>query len=169
VSAGRDRDDSEQPSFADHIDDVEPLASRHKYRAPPRETPQQQAAQPARFELPDPEDPAVGIASGIRSSQLRRLRAGDVRPERRVDLHGLRAEAARRLLLEELERALDLGERCVLVVHGKGLHSPGEPVLRNALPKWLGDPRLGGGVLAFVPAQPRDGGRGASYVLLRRR
>ena len=169
MSVGRDRDDPDEPSFANRIDDVEPLATRDKYRRPPRDTPQRRAAPPARFEFPDPENPAVGFASGIQSSQLRRLRAGEVQPQRRIDLHGLQAEPARRLLLEELDQAFAAGERCVLVVHGKGLHSPGGPVLRNALPKWLGDPRLEGGVLAFAPAQPPDGGRGASYVLLRRR
>ena len=60
-----------------------------------------------------------------------------------------------RLRLTLVDQALAAGERCVLVVHGKGLHSADEPVLRNALPKWLGDPCLEGGILAFVPAQPR--------------
>ena len=55
------------------------------------------------------------------------------------------------------------------VVHGKGLRSKNQPVLRSALPEWLGDPRLEGRVLACAPAQPGDGGRGATYVLLRRR
>lgn len=168
MSTGRDRDEPDEPSFADRADDVEPLAARNKYRRPPRDTPERPAAEYTRFEFPDPENPAVGFASGIQSRQLRRLRAGNPKPQRRIDLHGLRAEAARGLLLEELEQARIGGERCVLVVHGKGLHSAGEPVLRNALPKWLGDPRLEGSVLAFVPAQPEDGGHGASYVLLRR-
>ncbi len=124
---------------------------------------------PARFEFPDPEDRALGIASGIQSSQLRRLRDGRIRPERRIDLHGLRADSARRALQGEVLEAIRTGERCVLVVHGRGLRSVDEPVLRNALPDWLGDPRLEGRILAFAPAQPGDGGRGATYVLLRRR
>jgi len=120
------------------------------------------------FDFPDPQEPLLGIASGIQSSQLRRLRTGRIPVDRSVDLHGLRADAARLELIEELLDAAANGERCVRVVHGKGLRSRDEPVLRRSLPVWLADPRLAGRVLAFAPAQPEDGGRGATYVLLRR-
>ena len=170
MSPGRRRSDEEEPSFAEAMGDVEPLADRGKHRAPPRSTSRPPAAaRPVHFEFPDPKDRALGFASGIQSRQLRRLRDGGIRPERHVDLHGLRADAARGLLLDEICEAIAAGERCVLVVHGKGLRSKSEPVLRNALPEWLGDPRLEGCVLAFAPAQPDEGGRGAAYVLLRRR
>lgn len=170
MSAGRRRSKDDEPSFAEAIGDVEPLADRNKHRGPPGSTTRPPpAARPVRFEFPDPEDRAVGFASGIQSSQFRRLRAGGIRPDRDVDLHGLRADPARGLLLDEICEAIAAGERCVRVVHGKGLRSKNEPVLRNALPEWLGDPRLEGRILAFAPAQPGDGGRGATYVLLRRR
>lgn len=170
MSSGRKRSDEDDASFAGAMKDVEPLASRDKNRpAAGRPSRQPAAVQPARFDFPNPEDRGLGYASGIQSSQLRRLRDGALRPQRRVDLHGLRADPARRQLLDELGAAIEAGERCVLVVHGKGLRSEHEPVLRNALPEWLGDPRLEGRVLAFAPAQPRDGGRGACYVLMRRR
>jgi DNA-nicking Smr family endonuclease len=123
----------------------------------------------AHFDFPDPEEPGLGVAAGIQSSQLRRLRGGKIAVERRVDLHGLRAAEARSELVAELCAALDRRERCVLVVHGKGLRSKETPVLRRSLPEWLADPRLEGRVLAFAPAQPADGGNGATYVLLRRR
>lgn len=169
MSPARRRGDQNEPSFADAIQDTEPLADRGKHREAPRGTSRPPTpARPVRFEFPDPEDRALGIASGIQSSQLRRLRAGGIRPERDIDLHGLRADPARQLLLDEICEAIAAGERCVRVVHGKGLRSKKEPVLRNALPGWLADPRLEGRVLAFAPAQPEDGGRGAAYVLLRR-
>ncbi len=170
MSPGRRRDGEDEPSFADAIEDVEPLADRGKHRRTPLgRTRRPPVGRPARFEFPDPEDRALGIASGIQSSQLRRLRDGRIRPERSIDLHGLRAGTARRALQSEVLEAIRSGERCVLVVHGRGLRSVDEPVLRNALPDWLGDPLLEGRVLAFAPAQPGDGGRGATYVLLRRR
>ncbi len=170
MSPGRRRDDEDEPSFAEAMENVEPLADRDKHRRTPRSTTRPPpSGRPARFEFPDPEDRALGIASGIQSSQLRRLRDGRIRPDRRIDLHGLRADPARRALHDALSHSIRAGERCVLVVHGKGLHSVDEPILRSALPEWLGDPRLEGRVLAFAPAQPGDGGRGATYVLLRRR
>jgi DNA-nicking Smr family endonuclease len=105
----------------------------------------------------------------INEAQRRRLKRGQIRPDRSIDLHGLRAEEARRTCLAEIAEAERAGERCVLVVHGRGRSSPNGPVLREALPGWLDDPRLAGCVLAFARAQPDDGGAGASYVLLRRR
>lgn len=175
MSPGRRRDGEDEPSFADALDamgdigDVAPLADRDKHQATPRSGGRPQAPRaPTRFEYPDPEDRGLGIASGIQSSQLRRLRDGRIRPQRKIDLHGLRTVPARRALVEGVADAIQAGERCVLVVHGKGLRSKEQPVLRSALPDWLADPRLERRVLAFAPAQPRDGGRGATYVLLRR-
>lgn len=168
---GRSNGDADE-SFAEALSDadVEPLAD-HQERVVAQTGGRRgpTAQDPAHFDFPDPGELGLGIASGIQTSQLRRLRAGRIRPERRIDLHGLRGDAARRALLDALVGAINAGERCVLVIHGKGLRSEGEPVLRRALPGWLADPRLGGRVLAFAPAKPEDGGTGASYVLLRRR
>lgn len=124
---------------------------------------------PGRFLLPDPDEPLLGYAAGLQDAQWRRLRRGRIRPDRSVDLHGLRRDPARRRCLAAIEAAVADGERCLLVVHGRGLRSPGPPRLRAALPDWLADPRLAGAVLGFAPARPEDGGPGATYVLLRRR
>ena len=120
------------------------------------------------FDFPDPQEPLLGVAAGIQSSQLRRLRQGRIPVDRSVDLHGLRADEARVELLTDILEAASEGERCLRVVHGKGLRSRGAAVLRDSLPGWLADPELEGRVLAFAPAVPEDGGRGATYVLLRR-
>ena len=165
------RSDSNE-SFADALGDsgVEPIADRDERvaaRAGRVRSPRGQG--PAQFDFPDAGEPLLGIASGIQTSQLRRLRTGRIRPDRRIDLHGHESEPARRDLLDTLGSAIEADERCVLVVHGKGLRSKGDPVLREALPRWLADPQLAGRVLAFAPATPEDGGTGATYVLLRRR
>jgi DNA-nicking Smr family endonuclease len=56
------------------------------------------------------------------------------------------------------------GWRCVRVVHGKGLGSPGKtPVLKNKVLRWLVQKNE---VLAFVQATPSEGGAGALRVLL---
>ena len=156
-------------AFGDAISGVTPLEGRDKLAPrPPGSRSASPPVEPGRFHRPDPAEPALGVASGVQASQLRRLRAGRIRPERRLDLHGLGADAARRALHGELTAAFGEGVRCVLVVHGRGLHSREAGVLRDALPGWLADPALEDRVLAFAPARPADGGAGASYVLLRR-
>jgi DNA-nicking Smr family endonuclease len=106
---------------------------------------------------------------GIDRAHLRRLRRGEVRPELTVDLHGLTLRDARREVRTALARALSEGKRCVMVVHGRGLHSEQGPVLKKRLVRWLGEPPHGGRVMAFASAPARRGGGGATYVLLRRR
>jgi len=108
-----------------------------------------------------------GAASGFDRRRLARLRAGDPPPERELDLHGLRRDEARRRLRAELCAALAGGERCLLVIHGRGARSADGAVLRDALPGWLAEPPHGESVLAFASADGHAGG--ASYVLLRRR
>jgi DNA-nicking Smr family endonuclease len=69
---------------------------------------------------------------------------------------------------EELELRAR-GERCVLVIHGKGDHSPrGAGVLRGEIAAWLSQGASSEQVAAFATAQRDDGGEGAVYVLLRR-
>jgi DNA-nicking Smr family endonuclease len=60
-------------------------------------------------------------------------------------------------------------ERCVLVIHGKGEHSPrGAGVLRGEISAWLSQGASSEHVAAFATAQHDDGGEGAVYILLRR-
>ena len=68
-----------------------------------------------------------------------------------------------------LARARQQGKRCVLVVHGRGLHSKDQvPVLKEALKRWMHTARFARHVLGFSTARPHDGGGGAIYVLLKR-
>jgi DNA-nicking Smr family endonuclease len=120
------------------------------------------------FEVTRSGERSEGLARGIDRAHLARLRRGEQRAERRIDLHGLTAAEARRELTAELRAAFADGVRCVLVVHGRGLHSEGGPVLKSGVVDWLIAAPLASLVLAFASAQPRDGGPGASYVLLRR-
>jgi DNA-nicking Smr family endonuclease len=109
------------------------------------------------------------LAEGIDRAWLRRLRAGEVRVEKRVDLHGLSAREARATVRRTILDAHEAGRRCVLVVHGRGVHSPEGPALKAFLLRWLTESPLAATVMAFSSARPRDGGDGATYVLLRRR
>jgi len=107
-----------------------------------------------------------GAVPDFEHKRLVRLRRGDPPPERELDLHGLRGEEARRALHAELRAALAAGERCLLVIHGRGARSQAGAVLRDALPAWLAEPPHGPRILAFAAAD--DHGGGATYVLLRR-
>ncbi|MGH8821766.1 MAG: Smr/MutS family protein [Rhodoferax sp.] len=102
---------------------------------------------------------------GIGPDVTRKLRRGDWRIQRDIDLHGLRTEAAREALGAFIREAHQQGLRCVRVVHGKGLGSPGKtPVLKSRVHGWLIQKNE---VLAFVQARPAQGGAGALVVLLK--
>jgi DNA-nicking Smr family endonuclease len=84
-----------------------------------------------------------------------------------LDLHGLSAEEARRALLAFCKRARGPRRRAVLVVTGKGAHSPGgRGVLRDEIAGWLSSPPLAEHVLCFATVRERFGGAGAVHVLV---
>ncbi len=102
---------------------------------------------------------------GIGPDVMRKLRDGSWSIQRQIDLHGLRTDEAREALGRFIREAHQQGLRCVRVVHGKGLGSPGRtPVLKNRVLRWLVQKSE---VMAFVQARPAEGGAGALVVLLR--
>ena len=101
---------------------------------------------------------------GIGRDVTHKLRGGHWSIQRQLDLHGLRTDEAREALGNFIRLAHRTGLRCVRVVHGKGLGSPGKtPVLKGRVQRWLVQKKE---VLAFVQARPIDGGAGALVVLL---
>ncbi len=104
-------------------------------------------------------------APGIGPDVLRRLRRGEWSIQAQVDLHGHRVDEAREALVDFLRESIKRGLRCVRVVHGKGLGSPGRmPVLKGKVRGWLAQRDE---VIAFCQARGADGGMGAVMVLLR--
>jgi DNA-nicking Smr family endonuclease len=102
--------------------------------------------------------------ASIGADVLRKLRRGVWALQGQVDLHGLRTEEARIALSDFLKLAQTRGWRCVRVVHGKGLGSPGRvPVIKDKVKRWLVQSDK---VLAFVQARGDEGGAGALIVLL---
>jgi DNA-nicking Smr family endonuclease len=102
---------------------------------------------------------------GIGIDVARKLRRGHWSIQSEIDLHGLRREDAREALAGFLRDAVRQGLRCVRVVHGKGLGSPGKtPVLKGKVHGWLVQKSE---VLAFVQARADEGGAGAVVVLLK--
>jgi len=102
---------------------------------------------------------------GVGMDVVTRLRKGHWAIQGELDLHGLRRDAARDSLGGFMRQASQRGWRCLRVVHGKGLGSPGrEPVLKGKVHRWLGQYDL---VLAFTQASGPQGGAGALVVLLK--
>lgn len=102
---------------------------------------------------------------GVGSDVTRKLRRGEWTIQSEIDLHGLRRDDAREALANFLREAVRQGMRCVRIVHGKGLGSPGKvPVLKGKVHGWLVQKNE---VLAFVQARADEGGAGAVVVLLR--
>lgn len=102
---------------------------------------------------------------GLGPDVTRKLREGHWSIQKHIDLHGLRTDEAREALGRFIREAHQLGLRCVRVVHGKGLGSPGRtPVLKGRVQRWLVQKKE---VLAFVQARPAEGGAGALVVLLK--
>lgn len=123
----------------------------------------------ARFEVADDGVHVEGRRVDLPIDALRKLRRGAMPIDGRLDLHGLSAAQARDELDAFLRTMRARGERCVLVIHGKGDHSPGGiGVLRGEISAWLSQGAASDQVAAFATARADDGGAGAVYVLLRR-
>lgn len=109
-------------------------------------------------------DQAAWCRPGLPPSLLRDLRRGRWVLQDKLDLHGMNREEARLAIADFLQQARQRGLRCVRVVHGKGLRSPGrEPVLKRLVLGWLTQRRE---VMAFCQARAAEGGAGAVVVLL---
>jgi len=114
--------------------------------------------------LLDADDAMSFRRPGINTDVTRKLRAGEWSIQRQIDLHGMRSDEARDALGAFIREAHRQGVRCVRVVHGKGLGSPGrQPVLKAKVQRWLIQKNE---TLAFVQAKPSEGGAGALVVLL---
>jgi len=105
------------------------------------------------------------LRPGVPRRVLTEMRRGRWTIRRQLDLHGLTREEARAALGRFLGEALAAGERCVRIVHGKGLGSPGGvSILKHLSRQWLSRREE---ILAFCEASPQQGGSGALLVLLR--
>lgn len=123
----------------------------------------------APFELTETEEYVEGARLGLDPRVVSRLRRGEFATQGHLDLHGLIQADAKAALTEFIIDSTRKGRRSVLVVHGRGLRSPGgRPVLKHAVAEWLSHGTIGGYVLAFTSARAYDGGAGAVWVLLRR-
>jgi DNA-nicking Smr family endonuclease len=121
------------------------------------------------FELTETEEYVEGARLGLDPRLLSQLRRGEFSVQAHLDLHGMIQPDAKEAVTSFIVDSVRKGRRTVLIVHGRGLRSPGGlPVLKHAAAQWLSHGIAGGYVLAFATARPTDGGAGAVYALLRR-
>lgn len=121
------------------------------------------------FELELCEEYMHGYVRGLDSKIFQQLKAGRLASEGHLDLHGQNADQALDSLLFFMRESYLAGRRMVIVIPGRGKNSPrGLSILRQELQTWLTREPLRRIVLAFCTAQPKDGGAGALYVLLRK-
>ena len=104
-----------------------------------------------------------------------KMTRGKLKPEARLDLHGMTMAEAHPELVAFILGSHALGRRLVLVITGKGKdRDDGGPiptrngVLRHQVPQWLALPPLNHAILQVTPAHLKHGGYGAYYVYLRR-
>lgn len=121
------------------------------------------------FAVSDTPEYMEGIGYGVNPDVARRLHRGDFSIQSHIDLHGLGVGPAHEAFERFLKEAMSSGKRAVLVVHGRGLSSRKEPVLKTKVKEWLTSGRWRKWVIAFTSARACDGGTGATYVLLRQR
>jgi len=121
------------------------------------------------FTVSDTPEYIEGTGYNVSPSIAKRLHQGDFSIQAHVDLHGLRVNDAKETFEEFLDWAVTTGRRGVLIVHGRGLSSPSEPILKNKVREWLTRGPWRKWVVAYCSARKCDGGAGATYVLLRQR
>ena len=159
----------DQALFLAAIDGARPLDKRDRLPIPPPPpSPARVVELPAEVKLVVEGDGRryTARAPGVSRVQLVELRAGKLRPEDTLDLHGETVEVGRQQLHEFVVGAHRLGRRCVLVIHGKGTHSEHGAPLREAVIVELLGP-LSGLIHALATAAPAHGGEGATYIALR--
>ena len=169
--------DDDRKAFAEATRGVKRLRPDNRARlATPRPKPKARQARAARAEILEqsldgpPASDGDDIAfrrDSVTPKTFSRLKRGEFATEAEIDLHGMRLAEAQRELKAFLAECAARGLGCVRVIHGKGARSgPGGPILKPSVHHWLTRFEQ---VRAFVSAQPRHGGSGAVYVLLKGR
>lgn len=175
--AGRDED---QDFFTRAMSGVNPLHEKFRdkktatkrvstgHRPNRNQLPPAEPPEPEHIAVPDGppvHGPVQFVRPGLQRNVIRKLKRGSYPVEDSLDLHGLYKSEAGQALGKFLNRAVQSGYRCVLVIHGKGHGSAGrQGVLKPYTVNWL---KQHSAVLAFCSTQPRHGGTGSVYVLLK--
>lgn len=115
-------------------------------------------------------------AVNMDAKSYKHMKRGKLKPEGRIDLHGMTVAQAHPALTSFVLSAHGAGKRLVLVITGKGGRRLEEGAiapqrmgaLKRQVPHWLTQAPLAHVVLQVNEAHIRHGGTGAYYVYLRR-
>lgn len=121
------------------------------------------------FNISDTPEYIEGTGYHVHPEVARRLHRGDYSIQAHIDLHGLNANDAKEVFEKFMKWAVTHNQRGVLIIHGRGLSSPSEPILKKKVIECLTHGTWRKWVVAYCSARPCDGGTGATYVLLRQR
>jgi DNA-nicking Smr family endonuclease len=121
------------------------------------------------FVISDTPEYIEGTGYRVQPEIARRLHRGEFSIQEDIDLHGMNVEEARIAFEDFLRDSLDRGRKGILVIHGRGLSSPAEPVLKTKVVEWLTTGPWRKWIIAYSSARSCDGGTGATYVILRHR
>lgn len=102
---------------------------------------------------------------GVQLGVFQVLRQGKYETRYVLDLHRRTVEQARKDVFDFIHDAVKREQRCVLILHGRGVRAPIPALLKSYVNVWLQQMPE---VLAFHSAQKRDGGTGAVYVMLKK-
>jgi DNA-nicking Smr family endonuclease len=177
----REKREREEKDFLNrYLEGVKPLDKQNrlepspaKKRTPVKTEPKQETFEElfssSFFDIEFLDEYVYGLNRSVNRRVLTKLKKGDYSYQAHLDLHGYIWEDARELIINFINRSRRQNQRCILIVHGRGLHSPNSvPKLKKGLINLLTRSSLSKKILAFATALPVDGGPGAMYILLKR-
>ncbi|NPA49141.1 MAG: hypothetical protein GXO20_04110 [Thermodesulfobacteria bacterium] len=119
-----------------------------------------------RIRVRDTSEYVEELVRGFQKELFEALHAGQISVSRVLNLHRFHVPEAEEALHSFLKECLLRGDRCVLIIHGRGLSSKNEPVLKRKVHEWLRRGPFRKYILGFCSARQCDGGMGATYVML---
>ncbi|MGM0595729.1 MAG: Smr/MutS family protein [Myxococcota bacterium] len=177
----RKKREKEEKNFLNrYLEGVKPLDKQNKLepapgkkRAPVKSKPEKESFaelfSSSFFDIEFLDEYVYGLNRSVNRKVLNKLKKGDYSYQAHLDLHGYIWEDARELIINFINQSRRRNQRCILIVHGRGLHSPDSvPKLKKGLINLLTRSALSRKILAFATALPVDGGPGAMYILLKK-
>ncbi len=177
--------ENEEDLFRQAMEGVTPIphpnfVERGLPRLPPEKTEEPSEAEPLLklrdlvqqgmgFEVAHTPEYIEGTMYQVPPEVARRLHRGDFSIQAYINLHRFKVADAQEAFERFIKWAVATGKTGVLIIHGRGLSSPHEPVLKQKVVEWLTRGPWRKWVVAYASARSCDGGAGATYVLLRRR
>ncbi len=172
-----EKKNADDKSFREAMAGVTPLKSHDRIEPVPKKTPpkavqREKDDRQVLRELLDDNGAITEIETGeellflrpgYQKRLLRRLRRGQFSVEDTMDLHHMDVATAKQVLVDFLEHCSSRQMGCVRIIHGKGLRSKGQPLLKIMTNRVL---RKYPAVVAFASCRPVHGGTGATDVLL---